>query len=285
MSNLVPLKGGSTGRALLTVGSLDIGEILYDTDEKRAYLNDQSTAGGVPIWHSDLKSSNNKMLIEGSNAATPVNYLRVANANTGSGIALSAQGSDTNVDINVASKGTGNVNLTAASTGDVYLGRSGARIPITKLAGSNPAWTDTGGLFYNATSGEWYTRDLTRSKFLGLSVMAIGFGRNVAPTPASEVLWTHGGWDPDALTNGKGIRIPWNMTIVGYTWNSSSIAASPTLIIRNHTTTLISFTPGAVTGAVDTSDVDVSAGDFLNVIVSANTIDHPHVLVLLKRRS
>jgi hypothetical protein len=51
-----------------------------------------------------------------TNTGSSVNYLQIAGNTTGGGVVISGQGSDTNVDINIAPKGIGAVNVTATGT-------------------------------------------------------------------------------------------------------------------------------------------------------------------------
>ena len=57
----------------------------------------------------DITDANGNTNIEIDAVTSAVNYVRSSNAATGSGPTLSAQGSDTNIDVNLTPKGTGNV--------------------------------------------------------------------------------------------------------------------------------------------------------------------------------
>ena len=84
------------------------------------------TSADVTIWTLDnvnpsttLMDSNGNEQIKYTTTSSAVNELTIANAATGNGPTISATGDDTNVDINIVPKGSGNVvitNLTATLT-------------------------------------------------------------------------------------------------------------------------------------------------------------------------
>lgn len=59
--------------------------------------------------HQSLLDINNHTWLSQTPATNPVNHLDVANAASGSPVVLSAQGSDSNIDIDITPKGTGQV--------------------------------------------------------------------------------------------------------------------------------------------------------------------------------
>ena len=61
-----------------------------------------------PKITTGINDSNNNELIKVTATGSAVNEITVANAATGSGPTLSATGDDTNIDLNIAGKGTGN---------------------------------------------------------------------------------------------------------------------------------------------------------------------------------
>lgn len=284
MSSIVPLQGDSAGRVLLSTaavssGGLPLGELLWDTTSKKLYANDQSTAGGVPVQHTDLLSSNDKIIIKGANAGTPVNHIQVSNRNTGAGPIIKAIGSDTSVALNLQSQVDGDILIETGGSGDVRLGRNGLTLPITKL-GSVPAWTTDGGLFYHTTDKIWYYYDSTRAKFLSLEMIKWDWG--AAGSPITAEVRGYGANTPTTATN-KGYRIPHDCTIVGYTASCSAVSA-PTMQVRNDTTSLFTFTPSTSGNSVDTTNVNMTAGDYLNIKVTAGSVTNPFVHIFTKRR-
>jgi hypothetical protein len=95
--NYVQVTGAATGgRAIISMqGS--------DTNIPAGFY----TKGSGGIDFRSYGGSNNQFVINGS--AVAVNYLQVAGSATGIALALSAQGSDTNIDLTLTPKGTGNV--------------------------------------------------------------------------------------------------------------------------------------------------------------------------------
>jgi hypothetical protein len=73
---------------------------------------DLYTSGGYPIWFA-TNGPRSGIQFAVATTSTPVNYLQVAGNTTGNSPILSAQGSDTNVGINIVPKGSGSVNITS----------------------------------------------------------------------------------------------------------------------------------------------------------------------------
>jgi len=94
------------------------------------------------IVDTDLRDTNSNELIKVTATASAVNEITVANAATGSGPTISASGSDTNVDINLTPKGSGEVDVTASFLTGVYsdkvvaLGNTGTASTIDTSTGS-----------------------------------------------------------------------------------------------------------------------------------------------------
>jgi hypothetical protein len=74
----------------------------------------QSSGGGAILFNTSDGTTLNQMRI--TSTASVVNYLNVTGSATGSGVTLSAQGSDTNIDINLVPKGTGSTVYTGGVT-------------------------------------------------------------------------------------------------------------------------------------------------------------------------
>lgn len=58
-----------------------------------------------------LRSDTNGFILAGDSVASGVNYVGLTNAATGTGPTITSTGSDTNVDLNITAKGTGNLNI------------------------------------------------------------------------------------------------------------------------------------------------------------------------------
>jgi hypothetical protein len=83
----------------------------------------QSSGGGSIVFNTSDGTLLNQMRI--TSTASVVNYLNVTGAATGSGPTISAQGSDTNADLNATSKGSGVVNLNTGAGTQVRIIDSG----------------------------------------------------------------------------------------------------------------------------------------------------------------
>lgn len=87
----------------------------------------------VPVDLGEIVDVNGNEAIEIDAVASAVNHLRVANAAASSGPTLSSAGDDTNVDINIAPKGSGGVNLTSTDTAALAVGANGATNPVLQV--------------------------------------------------------------------------------------------------------------------------------------------------------
>jgi hypothetical protein len=74
----------------------------------------QSSGGGAILFNTSDGTTLNQMRI--TSTASVVNYVNITGSATGSGVTLSAQGSDTNIDINLVPKGTGSTVYTGGVT-------------------------------------------------------------------------------------------------------------------------------------------------------------------------
>ena len=144
--NYVQLTGGVTG------GNVQISAQGSDASTGISLV---SKGGGGSVWKGDggvyfqNNAANNLFSVE--NTSSTVNRLTATGSATGSGPRLFAQGSDTNIDINLTTKGTGAVNLNtgggmqvkvldATTSGSAYwtmVGSSGG-YPFISVDGTNP---------------------------------------------------------------------------------------------------------------------------------------------------
>lgn len=260
-------KSGDDLRLRKLVAGTDIGIAQTGTD--------QVTISNTAPTDDLLSASGGTQIVDGVHVTSAVNHVQITNAITAANPLIAAAGSDTNINLVVKGKGTG----------DVYLGRDGLLLPITK-ASANPSWTNDGGLFFNDTLKEWFYWDNARGKFLSMSLLSDGFGRTDGAFTGT--IWTYGGYVPSGSAN-PGPRIPWDVTIVGWSIGLNSLTGSPTIQIRRDLTTLITRTPAATTedhvSAGLTPNVNFAAGGHLNVNVSAGAADRPLVKVFYRRRS
>lgn len=88
-----------------------------NSSSARVKINAQGSDTNVSIQYSTKNSGFHNFIANGGeqfrifSAASAVNYLQANGSSTGNGVRLSAGGSDTNIDINLTPKGTGNVSF------------------------------------------------------------------------------------------------------------------------------------------------------------------------------
>jgi len=80
------------------------------------------TKGGSGLHQFATSGSSSNIQFQVSNTASAVNYVQVTGAATGGNVVISAQGSDTNVNMQFQRKGSGNFQF----SGSTYLGTNGA---------------------------------------------------------------------------------------------------------------------------------------------------------------
>ena len=73
------------------------------------------------IQCATIKDSNGKKLIEVNPAGSAVNYIKMTNSATTNAPAIAPDGDDTNTDLQIQSKGTGNVHVSIPSTGAFHI--------------------------------------------------------------------------------------------------------------------------------------------------------------------
>ena len=144
------------GAGDITLGTINFTANTVDwTDSSVTFdiVNDTSPQlGGMLDVNGNHIGDGTLELLKFSETGSAVNEFTIANAATGAGPTLSATGTDTNVDINITPKGTGDVVL-AGDTAKV--GDSGAAATLTSN-GAGTLTVTTGGttdLILNTNSG------------------------------------------------------------------------------------------------------------------------------------
>jgi phosphotransferase system HPr-like phosphotransfer protein len=118
---------------------------LTATTSSNAWL--QTSATGSLVFGTNGGSGYGTVQALVSHTASAVNYIQATGSATGSGVTLSAQGSDTNIDINLVPKGTG----TTVYTGGVTInGTLTAQNEVLKGTGQNLFLQSS-----NLASGNW----------------------------------------------------------------------------------------------------------------------------------
>jgi hypothetical protein len=106
--NYVQVTGAATGNAVNLSAQGSDTNIQFNINSKNAFGIQFGTGGGTQFFVS--------------NTAAAANYLRATGGATGFGPVLSAQGSDTNIDLTLTPKGTGNVQFgTHTATADTAI--------------------------------------------------------------------------------------------------------------------------------------------------------------------
>jgi len=126
-----------------------------------------------------VNDTNGNELLKVTATASAVNELTLANAATGNGPTLSATGDDTNIDINITPKGTGEVNITKVDIdgGAVDGTTVGATTPASVKGTTVEATTSIGypvGTGGTVTQGTSRTTGVTLDKITGEIVLFAG---------------------------------------------------------------------------------------------------------------
>jgi hypothetical protein len=111
-----------------------------------------------PQFLSSILDSNSADLLTLTATASAVNELAIANAATGNGPTLSATGDDTNIDINITPKGTGEVNVTNI---DVISGKVPFNVITNRAYAAFSDITDQTGSTTAATAVKFGTTEVT----------------------------------------------------------------------------------------------------------------------------
>jgi hypothetical protein len=164
ISRVMIIENATTGSQSIAISQGSGGNVTVPTGETRAVYLDGAGAGATvvdtgivlatgtqtltnktltsPIIGTDIKDTNSNELFKLTATASAVNELTIANAATGSGPTISATGGDTNVDINLTPKGSGEVDVTASFLTGIFsdkvvaLGNTGTAQTITTSSGS-----------------------------------------------------------------------------------------------------------------------------------------------------
>jgi hypothetical protein len=152
---------------------------------------------------SDFYSNNfGSLQFRVTHTASAVNYLQVTGGATGSGAALSAQGSDTNISISLTSKGTGSVFPRSAGTTPFYVENPsfGAAFAVTQPGGATAnanylqvSATAAAGTPAVSVVGSDTNIDLALTpKGDGYVVVDSAYSPNLTLTDAATVAWNTG---------------------------------------------------------------------------------------------
>lgn len=134
----------------------------------------------VNVDLADIRDANGNELLELDTVASAVNYVRIANAATGSSPELSVQGDDSNADLQLTSLGTGMVLVGSSSTGTATPGAGGLATVTINAQRGVITLTQAG-----IANGSAATIDLTNNKIASGDKLLVTFGNNAhtAGTP------------------------------------------------------------------------------------------------------
>lgn len=151
----------------------------------------------TPKIGASLDDSSGAMLIGVASVASAVNNIKVSNSATGNSPLIEAEGTDTNVNLNVAGKGTGAVGIQTAIqynpetiTAD---GAMGLTVPLTVFNSASPLaitlanGTQIGETKYFLNKGS-ATATITPTNLAGGSTVA------VATNEAGFIMWSGSNW-------------------------------------------------------------------------------------------
>ena len=206
--NLTP-KGTGNVVANVNSGTFTIGRdsasnsIKLTAPNQNLYI--QSTGGGSILFNT-ADTILNQMRITSTTAA--VNYANITGGATGSGVTLSAQGSDTNIDLNLTSKGSGNVNLntgggtqfsvanTASATNYFATTGSNGGTPALYSAGAS---TNIGANFVSKGTGSlaFYTNGSVAQAAITHTASAVNYVQMTGATTTTNPVITGQGSDSE----------------------------------------------------------------------------------------
>lgn len=122
----IPVNYDSNGNENLELGTtasaVNHVKILNAASGNNAQISAQGTGAGSNRA-IDIIDSNGNELLKGSATASAVNEVTLANAATGTGPTVSATGDNTNIDLNLTPKGTGNAVATNLKSKGLFVNR------------------------------------------------------------------------------------------------------------------------------------------------------------------
>lgn len=178
----VTLKINNTGSLTLPKGGTatrpatpEAGDFRFNTDTGVLEYYDGTTwkvvAAGASQYVEDLRDSNGTLIVDGVPVAGAVNYIQATNATTGNGVSIAAAGSDANVDLTLAAKGSGSLLLQGGSAtvdldpGSTFAVTDGTNTGLSvalsgpngfslEAGGSEARLSTSGDLFIQSTGGD-----------------------------------------------------------------------------------------------------------------------------------
>ena len=145
-----------------------------DNNQWGNYINTDldEIVSAVNALSDKIADANEKTLVDFTATGSAVNHVGITNAATGNPPQISSAGSDTNVDLTLTAKGTGDINLTPGTNGDVNIpaskgitfGDDGEKIEgdgtdLTISSSNNLTLDITADLTVDVDGGDVYYKD------------------------------------------------------------------------------------------------------------------------------
>lgn len=262
-------------KALCSSGDANLDLYASGTGTVRIPTTDlDMNAGGIQKLAAIYDNNGNELLTF-TTVASAVNYLLLSNSSTGNPLTVSAFGDDTDVSLRIQAKGAG----------EMLVGESGKTSYVNKFSTSNPTGLGVieGAQVYRTDLNETFWYDGGRTGWLGPK-QPVYFGHSGSALAAGTRLRVAGlSSDSDAV-----YEMPFDFTIVGYSYARSDSDASEFDIMANASTVLATASTSATRGSDMTLNVTGSAGDELWARVgsgAANSMNPRSFTVYIKQRA
>lgn len=153
---------------------------------------------------------------------------------------------------------------------------------IHSASGTPPSSPQAGDLWQQSTTGIYFARDATRGKWLSLDMRALAFGRSGNTTSGTFYLSAGG----SAYSASNGEVMPWDGTLVGFSWSRTNSLVVSFRLFRN-ATALVDIPAGtSFTGSDGTLNLDFSANERITVQnIGPNTVANAIGLVFVRWRA
>tara|TARA_R100001594_G_scaffold24002_1_gene46944 strand:+ start:13001 stop:15355 length:2355 start_codon:yes stop_codon:yes gene_type:complete len=293
--NLRLQTGSGSAKSIIEIGSGDNGDIQISSAGTGSVVLGAST-GKIQFATDDILDRQGGKILTVSPTVSAVNNIQFKNAATGTSPSMKATGTDPNINLDIESKGTGDINITSGGNFDFKSSASGiynfkdagsnlaAKLSISSGAGALDIYGATGSVnrfkqesrhtyHYDAsgtlkTQFDWETASLHRS-----SLIISGASEPSGAAKATLNLQATSGTDSDIFFT-EGAFIKWVMGhdandsnkfklsyggVLGYA-DKFQLDASGNLTIAG-TLTTSAGSPSTVSSLNDLSDVTYSSGD------------------------
>ena len=143
-STLTGLTRGQGGSSDQDHATGSVVEFVFDVDTFQAVIDALNRLVDESDLSVELHDANDNELVTFTETASAVNQLNVANAATGNNPIIEATGDDTNIGVELKTKGTGDVDITGNSTANVQVAGADPNRTITLMPGALKPTTTSG---------------------------------------------------------------------------------------------------------------------------------------------